>query len=441
MEDDSALNVLLTGRGQTNFADLLLRMVRAKGLEFNLVCLKPKTGPSGESFSSTMSFKQALLRDLVQTYFGAEEMRIYEDRPKHTQGFREFLARMNAQFSKNGPRPPFTANVIQVTEKDLLMDPQTEVNTVQQMINTHNTAVLAGTASKRSVPLKIGRSVLMTSYMVSEEDSVRLQTLVRQTQDYITGQINPHATEICIAPYAADHATLSRVGGIGAKIRWKVNAVGVLDNRVWAARIAPVDKTAHVWTAKTPAHIVLAVRGAARATDSSRIGQWQPVEAHEQIQFETTVGEKVLLSIDQERHPGAQQNGAQPVGSTNGRKHSLDMDDENDFPALGSAPRAQKSARNGHGPKTQQRPQYGNNNNTFNNRGSGGGIGFAAQRGGGGGHNGGRGGRGNHRGGGQRGGQRGGRGGGGQPRPRGGQGYRSLDANPGQQYGGGSMEY
>jgi hypothetical protein len=47
-----------------------------------MVCLKPAVGPAGQRFSSTMLFKQDLLRDLVCTYSDAEELRIYEDRPK-----------------------------------------------------------------------------------------------------------------------------------------------------------------------------------------------------------------------------------------------------------------------------------------------------------------------------------------------------------------------
>ncbi|OQO01588.1 hypothetical protein B0A48_12624 [Cryoendolithus antarcticus] len=438
MEDQTALTVLLTGRGQINFADLLQRMVGAKGLEFDMICLKPKTGPSGESFSSTMNFKQALLRDLVLTYSGAEEIRIYEDRPRHTQGFREFLVRMNAGFGKNSPRGPITASVIQVTEQDMIMEASSEVSTVQQMINNHNAAILAGEAPKRAIPLKIGRNVIYTGYMISPEDSARLQTLVRLPPDNLSGQIRPLATDICISPKGADNNTMSRVGGVGAKVRWKVTGLGILDNRIWAARISPIDGSARVWTDKTPAHVVLAIRGAARASDSSRIGAWQPVAEQDAIQFETTVGERALLTIESETTGAvAQQNGSYLSDSTNNRKHGLDAHNDDEFPPLGATSRPQKSARNGNngyqnGKPQQGRPQYPNNR--------GGGIGFAASRGGG--NSGGRGGRGNHRGGGgggQRGGQRGGRGGGGQ-RGRGGQGYRSLDAGV-QGYGGGSMDY
>ena len=77
-----ALTVLLTGRGERNFSDLIKRMVASKNLEFDMVCLKPEAGPKNQRFGSTMQYKQALLHDLVHTYNLAEEIKVYEDRPK-----------------------------------------------------------------------------------------------------------------------------------------------------------------------------------------------------------------------------------------------------------------------------------------------------------------------------------------------------------------------
>jgi hypothetical protein len=82
MQQKDALSVLLTGRAEAGFADLIKRIARSKKLEFDMVCLKPATGPSKQKFRSTMNFKQELLKDIVYTYRDAEEIRIYEDRPK-----------------------------------------------------------------------------------------------------------------------------------------------------------------------------------------------------------------------------------------------------------------------------------------------------------------------------------------------------------------------
>lgn len=82
MQQKDALTVLLTGRGEHNFADLVKRIVTSKKLQFDMVCLKPRVGPNNQRFSSTMLFKQALLEDIIHTYKDADEIRVYEDRPK-----------------------------------------------------------------------------------------------------------------------------------------------------------------------------------------------------------------------------------------------------------------------------------------------------------------------------------------------------------------------
>lgn len=82
MQQKDALNVLLTGRSEHGFADIVKRMVRSKNLRFHMVCLKPNVGPAGQRFNSTMHFKQELLKQIVYTYKDAEELRIYEDRVK-----------------------------------------------------------------------------------------------------------------------------------------------------------------------------------------------------------------------------------------------------------------------------------------------------------------------------------------------------------------------
>lgn len=82
MQQKDAVTILLTGRGEQNFADLIKRMVASKKLEFDMVCLKQKAGPKGQRFPSTMYYKQSFLEDLIYTYKDAEEIKVYEDRPK-----------------------------------------------------------------------------------------------------------------------------------------------------------------------------------------------------------------------------------------------------------------------------------------------------------------------------------------------------------------------
>ena len=82
IQQNDTLTILLTGRGEDKFANLIKRIVESKQLAFDMICLKPQVGPSNQTFTSTMNYKQAILRDLVYTYKDAGEVRIYEDRPK-----------------------------------------------------------------------------------------------------------------------------------------------------------------------------------------------------------------------------------------------------------------------------------------------------------------------------------------------------------------------
>ena len=82
MKQDGALTVLLTGRAETNFAGVIRRIVASKQLIFDMICLKPQAGPNNQRFGSTMKYKQAILADLIHTYKDANEIRVYEDRPR-----------------------------------------------------------------------------------------------------------------------------------------------------------------------------------------------------------------------------------------------------------------------------------------------------------------------------------------------------------------------
>jgi hypothetical protein len=82
LQQKDALAVLLTGRSEHGFSELIKRIVRSKKLAFDMICLKPTVGPANQRFPSTMAFKQALLSDIVCTYKDADEIRIYEDRPR-----------------------------------------------------------------------------------------------------------------------------------------------------------------------------------------------------------------------------------------------------------------------------------------------------------------------------------------------------------------------
>lgn len=79
MNQKDALTILLTGRAERGFGDVITRMVKSRKLGFDAIILKPPAG-SENSRPSTMRYKQAFLDALLKTYGQAEEIRIYEDR-------------------------------------------------------------------------------------------------------------------------------------------------------------------------------------------------------------------------------------------------------------------------------------------------------------------------------------------------------------------------
>jgi hypothetical protein len=411
MQDESTLTVLLTGRSEHGFLDLLARITKSHGLEFDMLCLKPRSGPDGEAFDDTMEYKQALLKQIVFTYTKATELRIYEDRPKHVQAFQNFFDDLNRILGdKTTPesalRPPFTAAVVHVNEEDCHISPEIEVAEVQRMINANNTAVRDGTAPSGTVPHKITRSILYTGYLIRPTDSARLLSLLTLPKDCDPNDIRNLANNILIAPRPAAPHILKRVGGIGAQQRWRVTGYAHMSNRVWAARVEPRPPNSVVYTENRTPYVVLATRKQSKPIEANMIRNWQPVSAEQAIEFETVVGEKILLKIEEEEnldHINNDKSRDHHTGQANARKGPKKRSYEEDYPALGTgAPPA-----NPH--KVQSRQQHPQDGKSWGNRGGRGGSNNNNSRGGrrGGGHDG----------------RFGGRGGGGSRRGA----YRSLD--------------
>lgn len=348
-------------------------------------------------------------------------------------------------------RAPLVAEVIQVSEQAVTLDPVAEVAEVQRMINTHNQAVQSRSAPHGTIPLAIKRTVFYTGYLISPTDTERLLSLVKKPSGTAEHDIRNLANNIMITPRPAGASILNKVGGIGRKLTWRVTGFSLWENKVWAARVEPTDPTAKIYSENNTPHVCLALRRNARPIDAKNISNWQPVPEHEAFEFETVVGEKVLLRIEEERLGEDDWDSSFP-STKNVRKHPR----EEDFPPLGEenqnfrgkahAPRdapqfvpQQQNAQAMQFGGQQQAPRQhgrgggGGGNERFKNSGGGG-------RGGGGGNNA-RGGRGGFSGRGGRGGN--GRGGGRGGRGRGGGSYRSLDDSVANSYSGGSggMQY
>jgi len=218
------------------------------------------------------------------------------------------------------PRKPITCEVIQVTENATQLDPVAEVAEIQRLINAHNTMVKEGTAPHGTVPYEIRKTVFYTGYMIARESTEKLVTLV-QNPGNNSNDIRYLANSILITPKPATRSILDRVGGLGKKVNWKVTGISCLENKLWAARVEPVSRSQRVYTENSVPTVVLAVRRGARPADVSRIVNWHPVPESQAFVFESTVGEKVILRVEEETGPGAYRH------YNNGRRNPRERDD------------------------------------------------------------------------------------------------------------------
>ncbi|ROW01804.1 hypothetical protein VPNG_07812 [Cytospora leucostoma] len=414
LKQKDALTVLLTGRAESGFGELVKRIVASRGLDFDMVSLKPSVGPNKERFDNTMHFKQVFLRNLMETYRDAEEIRIYEDRPKHAQGFRAFLQEYNKRLQAAAAAPgasawraPIFAEVVQVAELSTNLNPVVEIAEIQKLINHHNEVVTNKVAGPRRERLVIKKTVFFTGYMIDPSDTKQLLTLADIPEGLPDQELKYHANNIMICPRPCPASILDKVGGMGSKMKWEVTGTASFDNSVWAACLRPVPSSARFHTDNPSPLVVLALRKGTRPQDAGKIKNWQPVPPDKAFIFETTVGEKVLLRIEAE-DPSENAYESLFPSKNHKRKHAGD-----DSPGRGN------DRSGGHANQRRDFYQQNNNNNNNNNGGGRGGRGgFGNFRGGGGFRGGGKGNRGGPRGGHGRGGGRGGRGGG---------HYRSLD--------------
>ncbi|KAK9860589.1 hypothetical protein MYU51_005657 [Penicillium brevicompactum] len=334
MDQKDALTVLLTGRSEAGFAEIIKRMTASQKLEFDLIGLKPEVGPNGQRFASTMNFKQNFLEDLVLTYAQAEEIRVYEDRVKHVKGFRDFFETLNRNLQPGPPpsaRVPITAEVIQVTEGCTYLDPVTETAEIQRMVNSHNLA-LRNTALKQSNSrngcLQIKRIVFYTGYLVTQEVSnIMTQTLLAPMLPPGLAESNDlkyMANSILITPRPASRSILDKIGGMGKNLKWKVTGTGSLDNKIWAARVAPIPANEPFHTENPLPIVVLAVRKGARLIDAGKIQNWQPLPADKAMTFDTVIGEKVVLRVEE---TGDLRTGERTLNRSQKRRFQADQDD------------------------------------------------------------------------------------------------------------------
>jgi len=234
------------------------------------------------------------------------------------------------------PRAPITAEVVQVTESATQLDHVTEVAEVQRMINAHNTLVKAGTAPPGTIPLQIKKTVFYTGYMIPPVMTEKLLSLVKLPQGTLESGIRFLANSILITPKPCPKSILDKVGGIGNKVVWKVTGISCFENKLWAARVEPVPKSQKYYSENPTPTIVLAIRKGASPADATRITNWHPVPDEQAYLFESIVGEKMTLRIEEEQANESQW--------------------ESYFPNKAYQKRARDEDGNGNGNSTNHRP-------------------------------------------------------------------------------------
>lgn len=281
------------------------------------------------------------------------------------KGFREYFERLNRKFQTEAPlsRSPITAEVIQVAEGCLYLPPVTEAAEVQRMINSHNQSLLEPARNGTRSPygrLKIKRTIFYTGYLISNEDSNRLISQV------LNPLLSPALAEsndlkymancILITPRPATRPVLDKVGGVGKKLKWQVTGAASYENRVWAARLSPIPETEKYYTENPYPMAVLAVRKGARPVDAAKIQNWLPVPSDKAITFETVVGEKVVLRVEEDTHDGEW--AGQFMNKSHKRRHQQERDEDILYP---------QSSRNGYDdppPRSSHYyPRYGDRDN------------------------------------------------------------------------------
>jgi hypothetical protein len=220
-----------------------------------------------------------------------------------TKGFRDFFFDFNKDLMDNKlptSRKPLTAEVIQVAENATQLDAVTEIAAIQRMCNAHNAKILDGSAPPGTPPVQIKKTVFYTGYMLQPSTTEKLISLVKLPPSMPAGDIKYLANSILITPKPCPKSILDKVGGIGAKVVWKVTGVSCFENTLWAARVEPVPKNTKYYSENPTPTVVLAIRKGGRPADATRISNWHPVPEEQAFMFESTVGEKVMLRIEDE---------------------------------------------------------------------------------------------------------------------------------------------
>jgi len=273
-------------------------------------------------------------------------------------GFRDFLKSLNKGLLADDildRRPPIKGEVIEVSEKETVLDPLTEVAEIQRMINAHNIAFRNGELPNRAKPWQIKRgNPIYTGHLLSGRDTSKLLDLANLPEPVREARgTRIMGNNILIAPGAAYPERLQGAGGMGAKIGWRTVALGSVRDRdieVWAMQVEPVGSQSRPVTYNTPPSVVLALGKRAKPADVKLIKSWNSIPKQDQHDFETVVGEKVILSIEEEPKPSG--NVPQANDERGSKRQYNEINQNQDFPPLAPVPQTRQQSGQRQQPQT-----------------------------------------------------------------------------------------
>ncbi|KAI9476199.1 MAG: hypothetical protein EXX96DRAFT_291454 [Benjaminiella poitrasii] len=150
MTDPNRMTVLLTGRRYHPFHTLMDDILSSKGLHFDLIGLRPDPEsdkpdrPKGLMFNdqlqnvfvTTMEFKTSFIVNILNSVPSLKDIVMWDDRHSHICVFEEYMKQLVANKIVREGR------VVCVKGCRPKYNPEWEQMTIQQIINTHNDAIL-----------------------------------------------------------------------------------------------------------------------------------------------------------------------------------------------------------------------------------------------------------------------------------------------------------
>ncbi|KAF9363332.1 hypothetical protein BGX34_004376 [Mortierella sp. NVP85] len=294
IKDPGCLTLLLTGRNKQVYGEQLMRIIRGKGLDFDLIATKPGAVALLENPVSggtnavhlngtyvmihTFSVKHEFLYNILLEYPTIRRMHVWDDRIGQLTKFKQ------AGEGWLGKNMLESFETTQVNLPLKYMVPDQEISLVTAMVEAHNRQVqleadggpflVAGVGPmprsrpeledyrlwdpyetyipQRRIATELGPVIQYTGIIFSEQVQSFLRGVAQMEQQ---GQIGikppsslqdqdlrpwelPDDFNISLCMRKAPQDFLETIGGIGANVLVELEAVGELDGKIWALKAA-----------------------------------------------------------------------------------------------------------------------------------------------------------------------------------------------------------